>query len=76
MARNAMFGAVFLALIEGVSIAISKAMMKVQMDAAGGRVTDTLEPPIPVGYGSKDLLAAGVTAKDAAWLASAGVQLQ
>ena len=44
------------------------------MDAAGGRVTDTLEPPIPVGYGSKDLLAAGVTAKDAAWLGS--VQLQ
>ena len=56
IARNAMVGAVLLALIEGVGIAINKAVMRMQMEQmAGGHRVDTLEPPIPPGFGSRNL---------------------
>jgi hypothetical protein len=56
IAKNAAVGAVLLALIEGVGIAINKAVMRAQMDQmAGGTRVDTLEPPVPPGFGTRDL---------------------
>lgn len=59
MARNGVVGMVLIAIIEGVGIAFSKFIMQRQMEAmAGGRggLKDTLEPPIPPGFGSGSLL--------------------
>jgi mitochondrial import inner membrane translocase subunit TIM17 len=53
--RNALVGAVLLALIEGIGIAINKAVMKTQMDAMSGGKQDTLDPPIPPGFGTRIL---------------------
>ena len=46
-----------LALIEGVGLAINKFVLKMQMEqmTAGGARVDTLEPPIPPGFGSQTL---------------------
>lgn len=105
IARNAVVGAVLLALIEGVGLAINKAVMKMQMDSmvrscdavgicsssgaylrmgiswahwpwglirsfhschpisatlqGAAQKVDTLDPPVPPGFGSKVLDAAG-----------------
>lgn len=63
IARNAVVGAFLLALIEGASIWINKTMLSMQMKqmeaAGGGRRVETLEPPIPPGFGSRSLVGGG-----------------
>lgn len=58
--RNAAAGMVLLALIEGVSIVISKTMLKMQMESLSkmGKAprVDRLDPPFPPGFGSRSLL--------------------
>jgi mitochondrial import inner membrane translocase subunit TIM17 len=62
--RNAVVGMVLIALIEGVGIAINKftmnRMMAMQAAAGGKQHKDTLDPPIPPGFGSKVLIGGGM----------------
>ncbi len=52
--RNAIGGAVILALIEGAMVLVTKSMMKLQSAQMGAAVkVDTLEPPIPPGWGTR-----------------------
>lgn len=53
--RNFVVGAILLALIEGVQMAVSKAMMRTQLEMAGQVKVDRLDPPFPPGYGSRVL---------------------
>lgn len=56
IARNAVGGAVILAIIEGLMMVMTKTMMKIQMSAMGANgkaFVDKLEPPIPPGFGSR-----------------------
>lgn len=71
-----MVGAVLLALIEGVGLAINKFVMKMQQDSMGGAgaAVDTLEPPIPPGFGSTVLADAGGVG--AGTLATGGFELR
>ena len=55
--RNALMGVVLIALIEGAGIAIHKfTMSRMLAMQGGGKVEkDTLEPPVPPGFGSRAL---------------------
>lgn len=56
MVRNAIGGAIILAIIEGTMMVVTKSIMKLQMSQMGGQgnvVVDKLEPPVPPGYGTK-----------------------
>ena len=55
--RNALMGCVLIALIEGAGIAIHKFTMgrMLAMQAGGKAARDTLEPPVPAGFGSRNL---------------------
>jgi hypothetical protein len=55
IARNAVGGAVILAIIEGTMILVTKGVMKLQMAQMGGAAVrvDTLECPVPPGYGTR-----------------------
>lgn len=59
--RNTIGGAVILALIEGVMLLVTKSMMKFQMAQMGANVkVDTLEPPVPPGFGTRSTLEGGL----------------
>lgn len=57
IAKQAAIGMVLLAIIEGAGIALNKAVMRMQMESmSGGKVAvDTLDPPVPPGFGSRSL---------------------
>lgn len=52
MGRNFVVGAVLLALIEGLGLAVNKAMMRSQLEM-GKPLVDRLEPPFPPGWSSR-----------------------
>lgn len=55
--RNAIGGAVILALIEGAMMLVTKTIMKFQQAQLGANIkVDTLEPPVPPGYGTRCLV--------------------
>lgn len=59
MGRNALMGCVLIALIEGAGIAIHKFTMSRMLAMQGGKTDkDTLEPPIPPGFGTRFLAGA------------------
>lgn len=52
MARNAAIGMVLIALIEGLTMTVSKYFMEKSMGSLGAAQKDELEPPIPPNFGS------------------------
>ena len=57
IARNALGGAMILAVIEGGMMLVTKFIYKAQMAQLGGKAQaiDRLEPPVPPGYASRSL---------------------
>lgn len=60
--RNAIGGAIVLALIEGAMMLVTKSIMKFQQAQMGANIkVDTLEPPVPPGYGTRSVLDSQLT---------------
>jgi import inner membrane translocase subunit TIM17 len=54
--RNAIGGAIILAVIEGTMIVFTKSIMKLQQASAGAAApVDRLDPPVPPGFGTRVL---------------------